>query len=439
MLFSLLKGLFTALLLSTAPFGAYPYLNASVVQVSAPGCGITPRYAQQDLVQVLNNMSTLTSICSSGKAGVSFNWYGTTTIPCVGKNYNLSVYPCSSFAWSTALAAARSIAPTADRLVVITPFNCADGLYGVATTSCLSTDQNCYSMIFDGGSLAAGGEPSMVMHEMGHNWGIPHAGIVSFEDNTLIDEYGDPTDPMGGATGYVCYNAPNVYKLGWATPITQLSASSMVVGSPNRWVVSAGSFIRISNDVGGGLPIFISYRSQSQIGDGDLSIDQRLWIHEFAGVPDGRPSTLPYTRLKASVRAEGDAALDYTSWAEFANEMVYVLNRLASPPPSLRISLISRRADAALVEVCRMDAPFEMNCNDGIDNDCNGLVDTADPACWNPLPPVFPSLPPSPNPPFPPRPPKPPPPPRPPSPPPRSRPPPPRLDIDGDEMVELIM
>lgn len=49
------------------------------------------------------------------------------------------------------------------------------------------------------------------------------------------------------------------------------------------------------------------------------------------------------------------------------------------------------------VAVCRYNETVEATCNDGVDNDCNGLVDCYDPACGCPMP--LPSPPPPPLPP----------------------------------------
>ena len=58
--------------------------------------------------------------------------------------------------------------------------------------------------------------PSALMHEIGHNLGLDHAGDGA-------DEYGDNTGMMGSAYGgddegpLMCFNAANTWQLGWYT------------------------------------------------------------------------------------------------------------------------------------------------------------------------------------------------------------------------------
>ena len=58
--------------------------------------------------------------------------------------------------------------------------------------------------------------PSALMHEIGHNLGLDHAGEGA-------DEYGDNTGVMGSAYGgddegpLMCFNAANTWQLGWYT------------------------------------------------------------------------------------------------------------------------------------------------------------------------------------------------------------------------------
>eukprot|EP00808_Paulinella_micropora_P019416 g43004.t1 len=67
--------------------------------------------------------------------------------------------------------------------------------------------------------------PSIHLHELGHNFGLEHAGIVG-------DEYGDRTAVMGRAYGssYPCFHAPHAAQLGIITPIA-LSATNFCPGA----------------------------------------------------------------------------------------------------------------------------------------------------------------------------------------------------------------
>lgn len=46
-----------------------------------------------------------------------------------------------------------------------------------------------------------------------------------------------------------------------------------------------------------------------------------------------------------------------------------------------KVQLVSTTATHARVHICRYTELVETNCSDGLDNDCNGLADSRDPAC----------------------------------------------------------
>ncbi|CAE7224237.1 unnamed protein product, partial [Symbiodinium natans] len=68
-------------------------------------------------------------------------------------------------------------------------------------------------------------------HELGHNLGLAHAGIVGGS------EYGDYSCAMGYCCSVRCYNAPHAYELGWITPSLELNDAnfpSILTGVPLR-------------------------------------------------------------------------------------------------------------------------------------------------------------------------------------------------------------
>ena len=60
---------------------------------------------------------------------------------------------------------------------------------------------------------------TILFHELGHTQGLSHSGFGR-------DEYGDRSDVMGddgvASIGYLCTNAPNMFRIGWAGPAFHL-------------------------------------------------------------------------------------------------------------------------------------------------------------------------------------------------------------------------
>ena len=57
--------------------------------------------------------------------------------------------------------------------------------------------------------------PMIWAHEMGHNFGLRHAGVDNDGDGSSDGAYGDDSSPMGSPDGWVSFNAPDQASLGW--------------------------------------------------------------------------------------------------------------------------------------------------------------------------------------------------------------------------------
>jgi hypothetical protein len=64
------------------------------------------------------------------------------------------------------------------------------------------------------------GSTNAFTHELGHNLFLDHSGKGG-------DEYTDFTSAMGYCCSRRCYSSPQMYQLGWATPIADLNAGSL--------------------------------------------------------------------------------------------------------------------------------------------------------------------------------------------------------------------
>jgi hypothetical protein len=97
------------------------------------------------------------------------------------------------------------------RLVYILPERvCSPGGLGVGREVFLTED---------GGVL----DDMAFVHELGHTFGLPHAGGSTCARGCRIFEYGDPLSPMG--SGGVDFTALEKLKLGWISAVQRVAAS----------------------------------------------------------------------------------------------------------------------------------------------------------------------------------------------------------------------
>jgi hypothetical protein len=99
------------------------------------------------------------------------------------------------------------------------------GAPGLGTEDC---KDNGFCMAYVSAGPGEGVDLGAVAHELGHNLGLAHSGI--FAPHFLV--YDDWTSGMGAGGTVVCYNAPQLWGLRWADPVSTLSASNLPAG---RW------------------------------------------------------------------------------------------------------------------------------------------------------------------------------------------------------------
>ncbi|EFJ51593.1 hypothetical protein VOLCADRAFT_87774 [Volvox carteri f. nagariensis] len=272
------------------------------------------------------------------------------------------------------------------------------------------------------------GDLEMLLHEIGHTYGMGHATIPNGCD---LSDQCDNTCTMGavGGQGIRCLSAPHNWQIGWGGPFLQLNDASLPYGKTTA--------VRIPQQL-------TATNSSVMITGAGLSPTQRLFIAT-------RINTYPYD-LPWSYKRNGMPYIvlhkyNGTIWHP-GIQTVLVGQVEVSGIWRDDVSGLAVRFDSwnsttgAAVRICRRRYATELNCLDGIDDDCDFLTDFDDPDCFAsiykprpplpppappPLPPLRPMPPPLPSP--PPRPPpKPPGPPKPPAKPPvpRPSPPPPR-------------
>eukprot|EP00887_Chlorella_sp_A99_P000100 scaffold16.g100.t1 len=226
---------------------------------------------------------------------------------------------------------------------------------GKATVGC---DEQCRAWI-------TGNYWSSVMmhaHELSHNMFMEHAGVL--QSGGHLDEYADMSCVMGYCCSMRGYNLPHAWQAGWAT-VQQVDGSVLAPGAslqltlPTLAAGAATNGARILPTWAPGQePVFLSYRTSAG-ADAALpnAYTRRTSIHTSAisNTYDASPTAFVTTL------ADGQA------W---------------SGPGGLVVRQLSSSDAGAVVSVCLPAGPeTAASCAAGQDNDCNGLMDKADPAC----------------------------------------------------------
>ncbi|GLI69555.1 hypothetical protein VaNZ11_014104 [Volvox africanus] len=229
----------------------------------------------------------------------------------------------------------------------------------------------------------------LYLHEMGHNLGLYHSRIPGHD-------YGDDTCTMGNAR--TCFNAPNMWRLGWVSPLPggDLNGTTLPVGRVMTFYLpgqneNPRSYLRINptwaitgkemySATRAPVPaFFISHRYKEVPFDNLSPANSHIAVHTFNGTREAQ--SYQNVTLEAFLLVKGEYR--------------------APMPFGLVVRFLSYKSGGnATITLCRAGGEMEnlggSSCFDGIDNDCDGLVDFADPDCAGvPRPP---SKPPSPRP-----------------------------------------
>ncbi|KAG2444129.1 hypothetical protein HYH02_009069 [Chlamydomonas schloesseri] len=254
----------------------------------------------------------------------------------------------------------------------------------------------------------------VLFQELGHNIGMTHsARYICDAKGCSVDEYGDPTCPMGGAgpvsyeKSFTCLAAPQAYKAGWASPLVNLNKNTIAAGSgwTDYTVPSMHStdtnFIRVAIDQTGinsadrlkpERALYISYRVAQPLGAYDSGLPKelnaRVWIHEYNETANGvsaDPKKWPvlFNMLDLPVMDPKTKKVGppiVPGWVVLPKA---VFPSAFGAGDSLTVWLKSKTNTSATVSLCRAtDAnETEETCYNGLDDDCDGLPDDVDPDC----------------------------------------------------------
>ncbi|KAL4421234.1 hypothetical protein ABPG75_010525 [Micractinium tetrahymenae] len=248
------------------------------------------------------------------------------------------------------------------RVYLLPPSQC--GFVGLGYIGC---DGSFDCRVWIGADVWA--TPAAIVHEIGHNLFLAHAGAVTSAG--VFDDYADISGTMGYCCSDRCPNTPHAWQLGWVT-MQQIDGTTIKPGQTLTFSVSsqavsrqAGLRITLGNSSD---PLFVGYRTKAG-GDAAAPVDiagllssitpgrLHLYTAAIANTFDPQP-----TDWKGSLGTLG------SSWAH--------------PTAGIVVRLKSINRTAAVVTLCRKAGPeTPASCRAGLDNDCNGLAGDKDPAC----------------------------------------------------------
>lgn len=231
------------------------------------------------------------------------------------------------------------------------------------------------------------------LHEIGHNFRLGHASTYAGPGATNLVEHGDWSSAMGYCCSDRCLNAPQSWQMGWNSALLALDSSNLDAGSPitlslPSQAAANSSFLAVVSDwQGTPRNYFISYRLTQPLYDVTVEgyIDGLL-LHTYDGAIQSDSSNSIFLGSISRDAATGAYGIGYQDTS--LTDWLY--------SSGLVVSLISADDASARVWVCRQGAQAENTtdlCFDGLDNDCNGLVDSDDPACAGVAPVAAPASP----------------------------------------------
>ncbi|GFR42110.1 hypothetical protein Agub_g2953 [Astrephomene gubernaculifera] len=308
--------------------------------------------------------------------------------------------------------AAYNLSAHMRRFVSIWPFNAVDTVVnwdGYADIGCPGPPYVCRTFLNHDVKRR---QPSLVtvFQELGHNIGLWHsASIKCAGDVCQEDDRGDFSDPMGKARfldlnkTLVCLSAPQAYKTGWASPvkygnfdINTLEEGKMYDVTLPAMALSKNNMLRIWIDQTGLMvnttpkpqrAVFISYRvRQPGVGTYDSGIpdelDKIIWIHQYDETANAMSATMNPISLALLTDQPG-----YTIEGIGSLPTFFSMDNATGPGLGGLLVVVKSKTDlAAVVTLCRFSVKKEDNCEDSIDNDCDGLLDKDDPDCGGPIP-----------------------------------------------------
>ncbi|KAL4858282.1 Autolysin [Chlorella vulgaris] len=383
-------GLLAAAATGSAPRGSNPLIPADLSIIVIPIAGLTAegaacmptpvpaltKAAVQRMVFKAADSQAMTvdqtyNMCSYGKTKVTPQNSMVTDVvklPCSGTSFGVpwSFLKCDfdDFnGWADAADAQLDpdlLAKYKHRVYLLPQGAC--NFVGLGYVGC-DGSYDCRSWVVGAAALA----PQATVHELGHNLYLGHSG-------SSTDEYNDPTCAMGYCCTDRCFNLPKAFQMGWVKP-QQLEGSNLAPGQTVRvalasQTVSDRSGLRIVASWAKDVPAaYVGYRTavgmDANLALTGLADKVHVYTSHSNDTSDSRPSVYEGMYLAGQ------------HWSQAVSGVVV---RVVSIPAT------SAATSSAVVTVCRKVAESAASCAAGRDNNCNGKVGVADPACVKLMP-----------------------------------------------------
>ncbi|KAG1665001.1 hypothetical protein FOA52_014681 [Chlamydomonas sp. UWO 241] len=210
--------------------------------------------------------------------------------------------------------------------------------------------------------------PMAYMHEIGHTLYLHHSARRDGCDTC------DRTCLMGACCDTRCFNAPHAWQLGWGRPLVQLNSSTLPTAGEWRTFALPAQHTADEN--------MILITPDWNV-DYNASDRQHAWFVAYR-IDSGRyDDDIPpeFTFQSSVYRWDGgaqDVPVITQHWASiydgewFRNYTDRIVMRQGHGSPT-----------GTTVALCRVRFQIEVDCTDGLDDDCDGLIDGDDDDCGN--------------------------------------------------------